>query len=73
MYMIDYTSYMRNNGTKLKCKEMNSKQHKILFNTVVVQEWNKLPPLVGLCNLRIRKLDGHFFQARCKIVIISYA
>ncbi len=50
LFMIDGTLRTRNNGIKLKCRQVNSDCTKFFFTNVVVQEWNKLPPSVVQCN-----------------------
>ncbi len=49
-FMIDDTSRTIKNGTKLKCRQVNSDCTKFIFAKVVVREWNKLPPEVVQCN-----------------------
>ncbi len=65
--MIGDTLRTRNNGLKLKCRQVNSDCTKLFFTNVLVQEWNKLPPSVVQYN-RIdsfeNKLDRHFLQLR---------
>ncbi len=65
LFLIDETLRTRNNGIKLKCKQVNSDSTKIFFTNVVVQEWNKLPPSVVQCNTIEsfkNKLDRHFLE-----------
>ncbi len=55
----------RNNGIKLKCKQVKSDCIKFFFTNVVVREWNKLPPSVVQCNTIDsfkNKLDRHFLE-----------
>ncbi len=63
--MINGTLRTRNNGRKLKCKQVNKDCTKLIFTDVVVLEWNKLPPSVVQCNTTDsfqNKLDRHFLQ-----------
>ncbi len=46
IFMIDDTLRARNNGIKLKCRQVNSDCTKFFFANFVVREWNKLPPSV---------------------------
>ncbi len=47
LFEIDDTSRTRNNGTKLKCRQMNSDCTKFFLSSVATREWNKLPPAVA--------------------------
>ncbi len=63
LFMIDEILRTRNNGTKLKCRQVNSDCTKFIFTNVVVREWNKLPHSVVQCNTTDsfkNKLDRHF-------------
>ncbi len=65
LFMINDTLRMENNGTKLKCRQVNSDCTKFFFTNVVVREWNKLPLSVVQCNTTDsfkNKLDRHFLQ-----------
>ena len=65
VFMIDDTLRTRNNGIKLKCRQVNSDCTKFFFTNIVVREWNKLPPSVVQCNTIDsfkNKLDRHFLQ-----------
>ncbi len=50
LFMIDDTLRTRNNGIKLKCRQVNTDCTKFFFINVVVREWNKLPPSVVQCS-----------------------
>ncbi len=65
LFLIDDTLQTRNNGIKLKCRQVNSGCTKFFFTNVVVREWNKLPPSVVQCNTIDsfkNKLDRHFLE-----------
>ncbi len=62
---FDNTLRTRNNGIKLKCRQVNSDCTNFFFTNVVVRERNKLPPSVVQCNTIDsfkNKLDRHFLQ-----------
>ncbi len=65
LLMIDDTLQTRNNGIKLKCRQVNSDCTKFFFTNIVVRDWNKLPPSVVQCNTIDsfkNKLDRHFLE-----------
>ncbi len=69
LFMIDDTLRTRNNGIKLKCRQVNSDYTKVFFSNVVVREWNKLPPSVVQCNtidFFKNKLDRHILELNIK-------
>ncbi len=45
LFEIDDSKRTRNNGAKLKCRQVHSDCTKF-FTNAVVRDWNKLPPLV---------------------------
>ena len=65
LFLIDDTSRTRNNGHKLKCRQVRSDCTKFFFTNDVVREWNKLPPLAVQCNTIDsfkNKLDSHLLE-----------
>ncbi len=44
--IVDDSSRTKNNGAKLKCKQVNSDCAKYSFTNAVVRDWNRLPPSV---------------------------
>ncbi len=65
LFMIDENLRTRNNGKKIKCRQVNSDCTKLFFTNVVVREWNKLPPSVVSFNTvdcYKNKLDRHFLK-----------
>ncbi len=50
LFMMDDTTRTRNNGAKLKCKQVHSDCTKFFFTNAVVRDWNKLPPSVVQSN-----------------------
>ncbi len=66
LFQIDDTLQTRNNGTKLKCRQVNSDCTKCFFTSVVTRECIKLPPSVVQCttidSLKKNKLDRHLLQ-----------
>ncbi len=49
LFSIDNSTQTRNNGAKLKCKQVNSDCTKF-FTYAVVRDWNKLLPSVVQCS-----------------------
>lgn len=49
LFEIDDTTRTRNNGAKLKCRQVHSDLTKFFFTNAVVRDWNKLPPSVVQC------------------------
>ncbi len=65
MFSIDNTSRTRNNGIKLRCKQVQLDCTKFLFTNDVVREWNKLPPSVvqrDTINSIKKYLDHHLLN-----------
>ncbi len=64
LFIIDETLRTRNNGLKLKYRQVNSDCAIFFFTNVLVQEWNKLPLSVVQCNTIDfkNKLDRHFLE-----------
>ncbi len=46
MFLIDNTPRTRNNGLKLRCKQVLLDCTKFFFTNDLVRKWNKLPPSV---------------------------
>ncbi len=64
LFSIDDLSLTRNNGIKLRCRQIELHAIKSFF-TYDVREWNKLPPSVVECNTINsfkNKLDHHLFN-----------
>ncbi len=40
----------RNNGAKVKCRQVHSDCTKLFFTNAVLRDWNRLPPSVAQCN-----------------------
>ncbi len=49
LFETDDSTRKRNNGAKLKCRQVHSDCTKF-FTNAVVRDWNKLPPSVVQCN-----------------------
>ncbi len=65
MFSIDNTSPTRNNGVKLRCRQVHLDCTKSLFINDVVREWSKLPPSVvkgDTINSFNNKLDRHLLN-----------
>ncbi len=65
LFLIDDSSRTRNNGVKLRCKQLHPDCTKLFFTNDVVREWNKLPPSVAQCNTINsfkNKLDRYLLQ-----------
>ncbi len=50
LFSIDNTSRTRNNGIKLRCKQVQLDCTIFSFTNDVLREWNKLPPSVVQCD-----------------------
>ncbi len=65
LFSIDNTSRMRNNGVKLKSKQVQFDCTIFFLTNDVVREWNKLPSSVVQCdtiNSFKNKLDHHLLN-----------
>ena len=64
-FSTDNVSRTRNNGVKLRCKQIQLDCTKFFFTNDVVREWNKLPTSVVQCNTINsfkNKLDHHLLE-----------
>ncbi len=50
MLPVDNTPRTRNNGVKLRCKQVQLDCTNFFFTNDVIREWNKLPPLEMQCD-----------------------
>ncbi len=50
LFVMDDSTRTRNDGAKLKCRQVNSDCTKFFFTNAVVRDWNRLPPSVVQCN-----------------------
>ncbi len=50
LFILDDSSQTRNNGAKVRCRQLHLDCTKLFFTSDVVREWNKLPPSVVQCN-----------------------
>ena len=65
LFSIDNSTRTRNNGIKLRRRQVQLDSTKFFFTNDVVGEWNKLPPSVVQCdtiNSFKNKLDHHLLQ-----------
>ena len=65
LFLVDNASLTRNNGVKLRCKQIQLDCTKFFFTNDVVREWNKLPTSVVQCNTINsfkNKLDHHLLE-----------
>ncbi len=65
LFSIDNSSQTRNNGVKLRCKQLQLDSTYFFFTNDVVREWNKLPPSAVRCaaiNSYKNKLNYHFLN-----------
>ncbi len=62
LFVIDDTLRTRNNGIKLKCRQVNSDCTTFFFTNVVVREWNKLlPSLIIIIIIIVLFLTFHLY------------
>ncbi len=50
LFVMDDSTRTRNNGAKLKCRQVHSDYTKLFFTNAVVRDWNRLPPSVVQCS-----------------------
>ena len=65
LFLVDDAARTRNNGHKLKCRQVRSDITKFFFTNDIVREWNKLPSSVVQCNTVNSfkaKLDIHLLE-----------
>ncbi len=69
LFSIDNTSRTRSNGVKLRCKQVQLDNTKLVFTNDVVRERNKISPSVVQCdtiNSFKNKTDHHFLNQRIR-------
>ncbi len=61
LFVMDDSSRTRNNGAKLKCRQVHSDCTDFFFTNAVVRDWNRLPPsVIG----SLRDWSGHPSEAQ---------
>ncbi len=50
LFEIDEATRTRNNGARLKCRQVHLDCTKFFFTNAVVRDWNKLPSSAAQCN-----------------------
>ena len=68
LFQIDITTRTRNNGYKLKSRQVRTDCSKFFFTNDIVREWNKLPSSVVQCetiNSFKNKLDKYLLEQGC--------
>ena len=65
LLLVDDATRTRNNGYKLKSRQVRSDVTKFFFTNDIVKEWNKLPKSVVQCNTITSfktKLDQYLYE-----------